>query len=182
MNRQLQALVLRALMHVNAGSPEIVSVGKPSILNFFILEINGLVTTNSPSSSMAEHKLLPKGPRDRLQSSKSTTLSNEDGKRLIGPLKYRLKPRKASSDSESVNGSESDSVASDAGSAIYSDSQSEESSDRIVDGGEEELGVRVNLRYLNCCEHQEIEQPCSQIQKSLVEPQRMKPLRYPSAH
>ena len=131
---------------------------------------------------MAEHNLLPKGPRGRLQSSKSMTISNEDGKRLVDPLKYRLKPRKASSDSESVEGSESDSVASDAGSAPSSDSQSDESSDRNVDGGEEDLGVRVNIRYLNCCEHQEIEQACSQIQKPLVKPQRNKPPRSPSAH
>ncbi len=169
-------------MHVIAGSPEIMSIGKLSILNFFIVKINGLVTANRPPSSMAEHKLLPKGPRDRLHSFKSTTLSNEDGKRLIDPLKYRLKPRKASSDSESVDGSESDSVVSDAGSATSSDSQSKESSDSIADGGEEDLGVRVNIRYLNCCEHQEIEQACSQIQKSLVKPQRIKLPRSPSAH
>ena len=131
---------------------------------------------------MAEHKLLPRGPRDRLRPSKSTTLSNEEEKRLVDPFKYRLKPRKASSDSESVDGSGSDSVASDADSAISLDSQSKESSDSIANGREEDLGVRVNIRYLNCCEHQEIEQACSQIQKSLVKPQRNKPPRSPSAH
>lgn len=179
---QLQAQVLRALLHVKTDRPELVSVGKPSILNCFILQNNGLATTDSPSSSMAEHTLLPRQPRDRLQSPKSTTLSNEEGKRLVDPLKYRLKPRKASSDSESVDGSESDSVASDVGSAISSDIQSEESSDRSGDGGEEDLGVRFNNRYLNCCEDQKIEQACSQIQKPLVKPQRNKPPRSPSAH
>ena len=179
---QLQAQVLRALMHVKAGRPEIVSVGKPSILNCFILQNNGLATTNSPFSSMAEHKLLARGPRDRLQSPKPTALSYEDGKRLVDPLKYRLKPQKASSDSESVDGSESDSVVSDVGSAISSDISSEESSDRSGDAGEQDLGVRVNIRYLNCCEHQKIEQACSQIQKSLVKPQKTKPPRSPSAH
>ena len=131
---------------------------------------------------MAEHRLLHGEAGDGLQSSKSTTLTTEDGKRLVDPLKYRLKPRKASSDSESVNGSESDSVASDAGSAISSDSQSGESSDRIGDGEEENFEVRVNIRYLNCCEHEQIEQASSRIQKSLVKPQRTKPPRSPSAH
>ena len=131
---------------------------------------------------MAEHRLLPRGPRDRLQSSTSTNFTTEDGKRLVDPLIYRLKPRKTSSDSESVDGSESDSVTSDAGSAISSGSQSKESSDRIADGSEADLGVRVNIRYLNCCEHQVIEQACSQIQKSLVKPRRNKPPRSPSAH
>ena len=107
---------------------------------------------------MAEHRLLPGGARDPLQSSKSTTLPSEDGKRLVDPLKYRLKPRKTSSDSESVNGSESgsESVASDADSAVSSDIQSAESSDKVEDGEEEDLEVRVNNRYLNCCKHQEI--------------------------
>ena len=131
---------------------------------------------------MAEHKLLPKGPMDRLQSPKSITTSNKNGKRLVDTLKYRLQPRKASSDSESVDGSGSDSVASDASSALSSGSQSDESSDRIVDGREEDLGVRINTRYLNCCELQETEKACSRIQKSLVKPQRNKPLRSPSAH
>lgn len=31
----LQVLLLRALMHVIAGGPEIVNIGKPSILNSF---------------------------------------------------------------------------------------------------------------------------------------------------
>lgn len=152
LNGQLQVLVSRALMHVNTGTPEIVDVGKPSILNVFIFQNGRLAKTNSPFSSMAEHKLRPQGPRDRLQSSKSTTLSNEDAKRLVDPLKYRLKPRKASSDSESVDGSGSDSVDSGVGSAISSDSQSGESSDSTGEGGEEDLEVRVNIRYLNCCE------------------------------
>ena len=145
-------------MHVNAGSPEIVCVGKPSILNLSIFHNNGLAPTHSLLPSMAEHRPLPGDPKDQLKSSKSTTLSNEDGKRLVDSLKYRLKPRKSSSDSESVNGSESESysVASDAGSAVSSDSQSGESSDEIEDGGEEDLEVRVNIGYLNCCEHQEI--------------------------
>ena len=131
-------------MHVKTGSPEIVCVGKPSILNLSIFQNNGLAPTNSLSPSMAEHRLLSGGSRDQLKSSKSTTLSNEDGKRLVDPLKYRLKPRKTSSDGESVNGSESesDSIVSDAGSAVSSDSQSGGSSDKIEDGGEEDLEVR----------------------------------------
>ncbi len=131
---------------------------------------------------MAEHELLPTGPRYRQHSSKSMTITTVDGKGLVDPLKYRLKPRKASSDSESVDGSESDSIASDTGSAISSDSQSKESSDGIADGGEENLEVRVNIHYLNCCEYQGIEQSSSQIQKTLVKPQKTKPLRSPSAH
>ena len=95
---------------------------------------------------MAEHRLLPGQPRDRLRVSKPKILTTEDGTRLVDPLKYRLKPRKTSSDSESVDGLESDSIASDAGSTGSSGSQSTESSERIGDGGEEDLGVRVNIR------------------------------------
>ena len=131
---------------------------------------------------MAEHDLLPTVPRDRQHPFKSMTLTTVDGKGLVDPLKYRLKPRKASSDSESVDGSESDSIASDTGSAISSGSQSNESSDGIADRGEEDLEVRVNIRCLNCCEHQGIDQSSSQIQKSLVKPQKTKPPRSPSAH
>ena len=131
---------------------------------------------------MAEHTLLPGKPRDQLQSSKSTTISIEDGKRPVDPLKYRLKPRKTSSDSESFEGSESDSIASDTGNTISSDNQSEESSERIRDGGEEDLEVRVNIRSQNCYEHQIIEQECSQTWKPLSKPQRTKPPRSPLAH
>ena len=140
-------------MHVSTGSPEIVHIGKPSILNIFILQDKGLAATNNPSPGMAEHRLLPREPRDRLQSSKSTALNFEVGKGLVDPLKRRLKPRKTSSDSESVNGSESDSVASDADSGSSSNSQGKESSNRNGNGDEEDLEVRVNLRYLDCCEH-----------------------------
>ena len=107
---------------------------------------------------MAEHRSLPGASSDQSKTSKSMTLMNEDGKRLVDPLKYRLKPRKTSSDSESVNGSksESESVASDAGSAVSSDSQSGESSDKLEGREAEDLEVRANIRYLNCCEHLEI--------------------------
>lgn len=179
---QLQVLFLRALMHVIADDPEIVNIGKPSILKHFLPQNNGPMHTNSPSSSMAGHRLLPGKARDRLQPSKSTTISIEDGIRPVDPLKHRLKPRKTSSDSESVEGSESDSIASDTDNTMSSDNQSEESSERIRDGGEEDLGVRVNIRSQNCCEHQVIEQECSQTRKPLSKPQRMKPPRSPSAH
>ena len=168
-------------MHVIAGDPEIVNIGKPSILKYFRSQNNGPMHTNSPSSSMAAHRLLPGKPRDRLQSSKSTTVSIEDGIRPVDPLKYRLKPRKTSSDSESVDGSESDSIAPDAGSTTSSDNQSNESPESVGDGGEEDLEVRVNIRSQNCCEHQVTEQEFSQTRKSLSKPQRMKPLRSPSA-
>ena len=144
-------------MHVIAGDPEIVNIGKPSILRYFLSQNNRPMHTNR-SSSMAGHTLLPGKPRDQLQSSKSTTISIENGKRPVDPLKYRLKPRKTSSDSESVEGSESDTIASDTGSIISSDNQSEESSEGIRDAGEEDLGVRVTIRSQNCCEHQVTEQ------------------------
>ena len=104
---------------------------------------------------MAEYRLLPGQLRDRLRVSKPKTLTTEDGTRLVDPLKYRLKPRKTSSDSESVDDLESDSIVSDAGSTRSSDGQSTESSVRIGDGGEEDLGVRVNIRSQDCYEHQE---------------------------
>ena len=131
---------------------------------------------------MAEHRLLPSDPRDRLQSSKSTTLAIEDRRRLIDPLKDRLKPRKTSSDSESVDDLESDSAASDADSNVSSDGQSKESLGRIGVGGEEDSGVRVYIRSQYCCERQEIEQASSQIRKCLVKPQRSKQPRSLSAH
>ena len=131
---------------------------------------------------MAEQNLLPGQPRDRLRVSKPKTLTTEDGTRPVDPLKYRLKPRKTSSDSESVDGLESDSIASDAGSTRSSDGQSTESSVRIKAGGEEDLGVRVNIRSQDCYEHQEVEQACSQTRISPVKPQRSKQPRSPSAH
>ena len=94
---------------------------------------------------MAGQELLRRKPRDRLQSSKSTTISIEDGIRPVDPLKYRLKPRKISSDSESVGGSESDSIAPDAGSTTSSDNQSNEGSESAGDEREEDLEVRVNI-------------------------------------
>ena len=178
----LQVLFLRALMRVIAGDPEIVDIGKPSILNNFVFLNNGPAPTNSPSSSMAEHRLLPSEPRDRLQSSKSTTFAIKDERRPVDPLKDRLKPRKTSSDSESVDGSESDSLASDADSSMFSDDQSKEISERTGNGGDKDLGVCVHIRSQNCFEHQDIDQVCSQTPKTLAKPQMSKQPRYHSAH
>lgn len=125
--------------------------------------------------------MLPEEPRKRVQSSKSMTLTTEGGNRLVDPLKYRLKPRKTSSDSESVDGSESDSIASDANSAISSGNESENSSERIGDREEEDLEVRVNIALPIAVKSLELNM-YSRIRNFLAKVLRSKQPLFPSAH